>query len=244
VPCPPVEDYDCKVVVEAVAFDAGLHLAPLVTAPTSGSAAASSPPPPSPPPPPPPPKDAPTRDAPTRDAPTRDAAPRPSLLTPIGGRIDVGGFASFGTAPKMAGGFSLHGGLRWSFFSASLGIRYEAPVSDKTAKIQISTSRFLIEAVPCLYWKYLYTCGLVQIGERTIRWQIADQILHTTLPSAALGGRVIFEWPFTSKFAVYASGDAAGTTWYTEIRASRPNLYFWRTLPLTGAIGGGGVLRF
>src|SRR5262245_38987997 len=59
IPSDPVEDLECKLVVEAVGFDVGLHLPPLVTAATpppdvttttaTTTAPPSLPPPPSPP---------------------------------------------------------------------------------------------------------------------------------------------------------------------------------------------------
>jgi hypothetical protein len=249
-----VEDQSCTVVVEAAGMSVGLHLPPLITAPVpDGDAGADAA------------GDAGIADAAASDAagPTITPAPvstvapvaraassvttaasgagakdsRPSSLVPIGVRVDAGALLSFETAPQVAGGFWLHGGLRWPFFTFSLGLRYEFPRTDGAGGVYASTSRFLIEAVPCLYWRHLYACGLAQAGELKVTWQSPGQIDHTKFPSIAAGGRLVLELPVTKNFSAYISGDATGSMWWTV-------LYFgyhlhWGTSPLngTGATG-------
>jgi hypothetical protein len=158
--------------------------------------------------------------------------------------------ASFGTAPVTAFGITGHGGPRWSFISLSGGLRLEFSRNEGTDTVQVSTSRVLGEAVPCLHWKHVvFGCGVVQAGELivSVNGQMPDYARKPYAPSVSAGGRGGFQIPLPRLLPpgldLYISADLTGAVRRSKIWVihHHRSQFEWKAPPFTAAIGLGVV---
>jgi hypothetical protein len=174
-------------------------------------------------------------------APPRDA-PKPPAAPPSAGRVMVGlsGLLGLATMPAPAGGGVLAVGWRaprWWSVSAELRglLGLNAPVDGGH---HVSLHRVTGAAVPCLHWRWLFGCGVLELGE-------LGGTSDAEVPASAsafimtAGGRIGAEIPIGSLFAFRAAVDGFGAIKPAVVRISgEPR---WET-PGGGALAALGVV--
>ena len=216
---------DCQSVVEGLGFAVSIELDP-------GGDPGPPPPQPLPPPPPRPPVE------------TTEPAKAPAVVEERAGRR-IGAALAFGlgVAPRPAVGFAIDVGLRWPAFSLALEGRIfpsaEGPAD--TGLVQLRTWQITGAVVPCGHWRWLFGCGVVEMGALSATSD-ARTPMTMTLFHVAGGVRGGVEWQGWEHLALRASGDALFAPWRSALLVN--NKPAWTTPVLVGLFGAGLVASF
>ena len=216
---------DCQSVVEGLGFAVSVALDP-------GGNPSPLPPQPLPPPPPPTPAE------------NTEPAKAPVVVEERAGRR-IGAALAFGlgVAPRPAVGFAIDVGLRWPAFSLALEGRVfpsaEGPAD--TGLVQLRTWQITGAVVPCGHWRWLFGCGVVQLGALSATSD-ARSPQSPTVFHVAGGVRGGVEWQGWEHLALRVSGDMLVAPWRSAL--SFNNEIAWTTPILVGSFGAGFVASF
>ncbi len=221
---------DCQMIVEGLGFAISVALDP------SGQAGEEAQQPPAPAGPEPPVKQV-----------TAPAPPAPALLEekePFRIRIGASAVLGLGVAPRPAAGVAIDVGLRWSTFSLALEARAYPPAEGaaETGLVQLHTWQSTGAVVPCGHWRWLFGCGIVEMGVLT--GTSAARISETTTFFHIAGGlRAGVEWRAWEHLALRASGDLlfAPRRLTLNLDDYEP---IWTAPVMSGAFGVGFVVSF
>lgn len=223
---------DCQHIVEGLGFAVSVALDPV-------GGERPVPQPPSPPPAPPalepPVKQAPAPPLPAPEPPPKEA---PFRLR-AGAQVALG----IGVAPRPAAGVAIDVGLRWPTISLALEGRAYPPAEGAadTGLVQLRTWQITGAVVPCGHWRWLFGCGVVEMGALS-GMSAARTAEVTTLFRVAGGLRGGVEWQGWEHVALRASGDVLFNPWRSELLVN--NEPAWTTRVVSGSFGAGVVVSF
>jgi hypothetical protein len=152
-----------------------------------------------------------------------------------------------GTAPRPTLGLSLDAGLRWESFSMALEGHATLPggmdTSETTGIAGSSVSISLLSAalVPCVHWRVLLGCALVEAG--AVRLSSSSNLMlmqgsSSTGPYVAVGGRAGVEIKLgTDRVRLRLAADLLGVPVYARIDFGSNHL--WSMPQINGAFTGG-----
>lgn len=162
---------------------------------------------------------------------------------PPEGRVHLGlsGLLGLAVTPAPAGGAVLSLGWRAAWWSVSgegrALLALNAPVDGGH---HVSLHRVTGAVVPCLHWRWLFGCGVLELGELG-GTSDADVPAADSAFIATLGGRGGVEIPLGPRLALRAHVDGFGTVKPAIVRISgQPR---WET-PAGGALVGAGLAAF
>jgi len=220
---------DCQLIVEGLGFAVSVALDP-------GGGESPEPQAPSPPRAP----ELPVKQAPAPVPP----APEPfEQKAPFRVRIGASAALGIGVAPRPAAGVAIDVGLRWPTFSVALEGRAYPPAEGAadTGLVQLRTWQITGAVVPCGHWRWLFGCGVVEMGALS-GTSAARTSEATTLFRVAGGMRAGMEWQGWEHLALRASGDVLFSPWHSELLINNEPA---RTTPVvSGAFGAGFVVSF
>lgn len=155
--------------------------------------------------------------------------------------LGLSGLLGLATTPAPAGGAVLGLGWRAPWWSISAEgralITLNAPVDGGH---HVSLHRVTGAVLPCLHWRWLFGCGVLELGELGGSSD-ADVPASDSAFIATLGGRGGVEIPLGARFAFRAAVDGFGTVKPAIVRiGGQPR---WET-PAGGALVGAGFLAF
>ncbi len=170
-------------------------------------------------------------------------APKPPLPPPPAGRVLVGlsGLLGLATTPAPAGGVLFAIGWRAPWWSVSGEVRalltLNAPVDGGH---HVSLHRVTGALLPCLHWRWLFGCGVLELGELG-GISDADVPASDSAVIVTLGARGGVEVPIGTRLAFRASVDGFGTVKPAIVRiGGEPR---WET-PAGAALVGAGLVAF
>ena len=152
-----------------------------------------------------------------------------------------------GMAPRPAAGIAIDVGLRPPNWPEALWVALEArifPPAEGEADrgpTTVRISQVTVAAVPCGHWRFLFGCGVAEIGNLSGTSDAAHP-QTAKLFHLALGMRVGAEWPAVDHLAVRVSGDAILAPIRQELRIE--GYPQWVTPVFTGALQAGLVASF
>ena len=172
--------------------------------------------------------------------------PAPVLPLPEApARRRVGAALAFGigVAPRPAFGLAIDVGLRWRSFALAMEGRIfpSARGAADTGVVEIRTWQITGAVVPCGHWRWLFGCGIVEMGALSATSD-ARTPATTTLFHVAGGVRGGVEWQAWDHLAVRASGDVLVAPWRATMLVD--NEPAWTTRIVSGAFGAGLVASF
>jgi hypothetical protein len=210
---------DCQQVVEGLGFAVSVKLDP------GGRPSAPSPQPASP-----------SAPLPVKEEPAPSPPPEPRARRRVGAALAFG----LGVAPRPVVGFALDVGLRWPAFSIALEGRVfpsaEGPAD--TSLVQLRTWQITGAVVPCGHWRWIFGCGLVEMGALSATSDARSPRTGTAFHFAT-GLRGGVEWQGWEHLALRASGDLLVAPWRTALRVEGGAQF---TTPIFSGVFGAGVV--
>jgi hypothetical protein len=156
-------------------------------------------------------------------------------------RVGAGAALGWGVAPGPAFGATLDLGVRWPWVSISLEGRAYPAASGTTDGTLVALSRFTGAAVPCGHWRWLFGCGLVELGALRVTAE-TDRPTATTSLHTAAGARFGVEWSPHTSLAVRLSGDLTVAIQRSVVHLEGQAR--WQTPLVGGALGAGLLTHF
>jgi hypothetical protein len=215
---------DCQAIVEGLGFAISVALDP-------GGPAVT--PPPQPPPP-------------SAPKPPMIDQPAPVLPPPeASARRRVGAALAFGlgVAPRPAAGLAIDVGLRWPSFSLAVEGRVfpSAQGAADTGAVEIRTWQITGAVVPCGHRRWLFGCGIVEMGALSATSDARSPQMGTAFHFAT-GLRGGVEWQGWDHLALRASGEALVAPWRAALQIEDGARF--TTPVVSGAFGAGFVASF
>jgi hypothetical protein len=161
---------------------------------------------------------------------------------PVRFRGHLGAHLALGSAPAVAVGAALAGGIRWRAFSIVLEARADLPASSRAASGGIETSLLLAALVPCAHIAFAFGCLEVAGGVLRAEGVNLADAQRVTSPSAWVGGQVGVELPRDGP--VRFRGGIAVTAALTRTSlVLGDGTLAWRTHPVSARLFAGAVVE-
>jgi hypothetical protein len=182
-------------------------------------------------------------------APAPAPAPTPAPAPPSAHLdLDLGADAlgSLGRVPALAPGGTLFVRALWGAWSVAIELRADGVESQGRAA---SLGGGRVEAwlpgaglVPCLHLGPVAVCAVVEGGSLEASGRDIEPQYARAVPVLMAGGRVAFEWPSRSTFALRAHADLVANLDPAHLVLGEDAV--WDAPPLSGTLGAGALVRF
>jgi hypothetical protein len=168
------------------------------------------------------------------------AAQRPSQPAEI--VLAAGVLVAAGTAPAIAPGVWIFGGMRWSMLSIGLEGRADFPASKSVDGGTVSASSLLATLLPCVHFDPLFACALGSLGALQGSGEGVSSPRKATTLYARAGARLGVDLALGGSVGLWVFGDLAGNLTRTTLELDgRPA---WESPALGGDLGAGVRGRF
>lgn len=158
---------------------------------------------------------------------------------------------SAGFSANVAPGFQVEVGLRTKVFSLALETRMLFPSSTSASEVldptgprpypqKFDVSELASNLVPCVRWKFLAGCGVVQAG---VLFNDGPNDGLRTERQFAFGPRIGIDFQFYHRFAVFGFGEALFAPDQRSFSYSGANVRWTQPLA-TGFFGAGAAVLF